>query len=80
MGCAEIVLGENQGILLMLETIREISWKVFICSVNQFPKVLEKLTRKPVIPIMKCLASIFMVAFHYGNRAYSAQIGKDLLI
>ena len=69
--------GKNEGIRLMLETIRKISRKMFalVSSINRFPNVLKKFARKQNILIMKLLAFIF----HDGNRAHFAQTGESLL-
>ena len=47
----------------------------FACSINQFSKMLEKLTRKQIMPIIQ----LFIFIFHAGNRVHFAQIGEGLV-
>lgn len=57
-------ISESQGIPLMLETIREVSEKmfVFLSSINRFLCVREK-----HMPILR----LFVFIFHDVNRAHS---------
>ena len=69
--------GENQGIGLMLETIREILGKLLIVVslINRSRSMLEKHAREQSMPIMKFLVFIF----HYGNRTHFIEMGENLL-
>ena len=74
--CALKASGKNQGIWLMLETMREISEKIFafVSSIN-FLVCLEKLTRKQIMHTVK----LWVFVFHSGNREHFPQISKTLL-